>query len=387
MIFLTQYALDLLSRSKFYKINNLNTSMKNNYFYITLLFFSFCFAQPSADYYNNATGTGFELKTQLFNIITNHTDQGYGGLYTTYQTSDIDKYYENDGTVLDMYSENPAGVDPYNFNPDSAQRCGSYSKEGDCYNREHIIPQSIFNELTPMKSDAHFITPTDGTVNGMRGDLPHGKVGIATKTSLNGSKVGSAANTGYSAGFTGTVFEPIDEFKGDIARMYLYFATRYEDAITTWGKPYPPFNGTSDQVFTDAFKNILLTWNQIDPVSKREKDRNNAIFDRQGNRNPYIDNNDYVTKVWGLPLATSTFTILSSVSVYPNPATDHRISIQTEVVLDEINLINVNGQLIQQIKKPTLQNNSYSVENLPKGFYFLKLSSNNNSITKKISVN
>ena len=238
-----------------------------------------------------------------------------------------------------------------------------------------------------MKSDAHFITPTDGTVNGMRGDLPHGKVGIATKTSLNGSKVGPAANTSYSAGFTGTVFEPIDEFKGDIARMYLYFATRYEDAITTWGKPYPPFNGTADQVFTDAYKNILLTWNQIDPVSQREKDRNNAIFDRQGNRNPYIDNNDYVTKIWGLPLATSTFTILSSVSIYPNPVTDHRINIQTEVVLDEINLINVNGQLIQKIKKPTLQNNTYSVENLPKGFYFLKLTSNNNSITKKISVN
>jgi hypothetical protein len=26
----------------------------------------------------------------------------------TYETSDIDKFYENDGSVLDMYSENPA---------------------------------------------------------------------------------------------------------------------------------------------------------------------------------------------------------------------------------------------------------------------------------------
>jgi endonuclease I len=361
--------------------------MKYNYFYITLLFVTFCYAQPPVGYYKTATGTGFVLKTQLFNIITNHTDQSYGGLYTTYQTSDIDKYYENDRTVLDMYSENPTGTDPYNFNPDSAQRCGSYSKEGDCYNREHIIPQSIFNSLTPMVSDAHFITPTDGTVNGLRGDMPHGKVGVPTKTTQNGSKIGPAANSGYSAGFTGTVFEPIDEFKGDIARMYMYFATRYEDAITTWGKPYPPFNGTSDQVFTDAFKNILLTWNQIDPVSQREIDRNNAIYARQGNRNPYIDNNNYVTKVWGLPLSINTYDILASISIYPNPANDHKINIQTEVVLDEINLININGQLVQQIKKPTSQNNNYSLENLPQGFYFLKLTSSNQSVIKKVFVN
>lgn len=362
--------------------------MKNNYFYITVLFFSFCLAQPPAGYYNNATGTGFTLKTQLFNIIKGHTDRNYDGLYVTYQTSDIDKYYENDGTVLDMYSEIPLGTDPYNFTPDSAQRCGNYAKEGDCYNREHIIPQSIFNSLPPMVSDAHFITPTDGKVNGNRGDYPHGKVGATVSiTSKNGSKIGPATNTGYSAGFTGTVFEPIDEFKGDIARMYMYFATRYQDVITTWGKSYAPFNGTSDQVFTDAFKNILLTWNQLDPVSQREIDRNNAIYARQGNRNPYIDNNDYVTKVWGLPLATSSFDLLSSVSVYPNPANDHRINIQTEVVLDEINLINVNGQLIQQIKKPALQNNTYSLENLSQGFYFLKLTSSNQSVVKKVFVN
>ena len=58
-------------------------------------------------YYNSATGTGYTLKTQLFNIINDHTDRGYGGLYTTYLTSDKDNYYENNGTLLDMYTENP----------------------------------------------------------------------------------------------------------------------------------------------------------------------------------------------------------------------------------------------------------------------------------------
>jgi hypothetical protein len=42
-----------------------------------------------------------------------------------------------------MYSENPAGVDPYTYAITATQRCGNYVAEGDCYNREHIIPQSI----------------------------------------------------------------------------------------------------------------------------------------------------------------------------------------------------------------------------------------------------
>ena len=362
--------------------------MKKNFTLLFLILVTTSYAQPPAGYYNSATGTGYALKTQLHAIISNgYVDKFYGGLYDTYQTSDIDKNYENDGTILDMYSENPTGPDPYNYYPDSSQRCGSYTKEGDCYNREHIIPQSVFNSETPMVSDAHVITPTDGTVNGIRGDLPHGKVGVANKTTLNGCKVGTADNSGYSAGYSGTVFEPIDEFKGDIARMYFYFATRYENLITTWNKPYPPFNGTSNQVFTDTFKNILLTWNAQDPVSPREIARNNAIYARQKNRNPFIDDNTYVTKIWGSPLATKSFESLGTVAVFPNPSEDSKINIQTEVVLDEISLVTINGQLVDQIKKPYMENNLFTLKNLSPGFYFLKLTSNNQSIVKKIIVN
>jgi len=262
------------------------------------------FAQIPTGYYDSATGTGYTLKTQLYNIIKGQTDLGYNGLWTTYQTSDRDNFYENDGTILDMYSENPAGVDYYTFTY-STDQCGTYSTEGDCYNREHIIPQSIFNEGSPMVADAHFITPTDGKVNGMRSNYPHGMVGTATYTSKNGSKLGSALNSGYSAGYSGTVFEPINEFKGDIARMYFYFATRYENVITTWGTSYAMFNGTTNQVFAEPFLTILLTWNAQDPVSASEIARNNAIYTRQHNRNPFIDHPEYVNQIWG---STSTDT-------------------------------------------------------------------------------
>jgi len=250
-------------------------------------------SQIPAGYYDAANGkTGYELKTALKDIITNgHNDQGYNALYTLYQSSDVDNYYENDQTLLDMYSEVPSGPDSYEYTQ-TGDKCGSYQGEGGCYNREHIMPQSVFNSASPMKSDGHFVVPADGYVNNRRSNYAFGVVTNPTWTSTNGSKVGPNATAGY----TDTVFEPIDEFKGDIARMLFYFATRYEDQVASWS--HPMLNGTSDQVFSDWFLDILLQWNTDDPVSQREIDRNNAVYNFQGNRNPFIDHPEWVNEIW-----------------------------------------------------------------------------------------
>lgn len=359
--------------------------MKKNYYLFLLLFVAIGYAQPPAGYYNSATGTGYTLKTQLYNIIKGHNDRGYSGLYTTYTTSDKDFYYENDGTMLDMYTENPTGAE-CEFTYGVGQDDGTLgNNECERYNREHLVPQSVFASATPMYSDAHFVVPSDKHVNAERADFPFGRVNSASYTASNGSKKGQNLNSGYSAGYSGVVFEPINEFKGDIARCLLYFATRYENVVG--GYSYTMFNGTSTQVFTDTFKNILLTWNQQDPVSAREVARNNAIYARQGNRNPYIDNNAYVTSIWGAPLATDAFEALASVSVYPNPSNNHRITIESQTALEDIQLISINGQLLQEIKNPVTDNHSYVLENLPQGFYLLKLTANSQSTTKKIIVN
>jgi hypothetical protein len=91
------------------------------------------------------------------------------------------------------------------------------------YNREHSFPQSWFGGASPMVSDLWIIYPTDAKVNGYRSNYAYGVVGSATTTSLNGSKLGSSA----SPGFSGTVFEPIDGYKGDLARGQFYVSTRY----------------------------------------------------------------------------------------------------------------------------------------------------------------
>ncbi len=273
--------------------------MKKVYLSLLLAFaITASFAQIPAGYYDSATGTGETLKTQLFNIISSHNNIGYNGLWELYKFSDIDHYYENDGTILDMYSENPTGADSYNYTPGSDQ-CGNYSGEGSCYNREHSFPKSWFNDASPMYSDAFHIYPTDGKVNGERSNYPYGEVSNPSWTSLNGSKLGPCSYPGYS----GTVFEPIDEFKGDLARTYFYMATCYEDKISGWSSAV--LNGTSYPCYTSWFIDMLLEWNAQDPVSQREIDRNNDIYYgdtngdyAQGNRNPYIDHPEWVECVW-----------------------------------------------------------------------------------------
>lgn len=273
--------------------------MKKFYFLIfTVLTASIGFAQIPANYYDSANGlTGYALKTQLKNIISNgHSDQGYGALYSGYVTTHSDNMaesgYENDNTVLLFYTENPNGADPYSYNHGQDQ-CGNYNAEGVCHNREHIIPQSSFGSASPMQNDIHHVIPSDGYVNGQRGSLPFGTVGSANWTSLNGSARGNSNVSGYS----GLVFEPIDEFKGDIARAILYFVTRYEDNVDTYN--FEMFNGTEDQALEDWALDMLLDWhNNVDPVDQREINRNNAAYNYQGNANPFVDHPEYVNLIW-----------------------------------------------------------------------------------------
>ena len=245
------------------------------------------------DYYQASIGlNGFALKTKLKEIISKgHRDQGYGALYDYYFESDADHTYDGDGSVVDMYSENPNGSDPYVFS-NRKDQCGNYRKESDCFNREHLFPQSIFNKRSPMRSDFFQVYPTDGMVNNRRGSLPFGEVAHAQWTSLNGSKVGNNTTPGYS----GRVFEPIDEFKGDIARALLYFGTRYEDKIGGWN--HAMLSHDNHTAYANWFVKVLLKWHKMDPVSQHEKTRNEYGFKFQGNRNPYIDHPEFVEKIW-----------------------------------------------------------------------------------------
>lgn len=112
-----------------------------------------------------------------------------------------------------------------------------------------------------------------------------------------------------------TVFEPTDEWKGDVARALMYMATRYghEEEYNTKAEPYLALTDDAtiiDNVGKDCIADkyfhgvhhslsTLLEWNRLDPVSTYEAHRNNLIYKNvQKNRNPYIDYSGLAERVF-----------------------------------------------------------------------------------------
>ncbi|KIA83750.1 endonuclease I [Kaistella solincola] len=357
--------------------------------YITLFLgflFSITLAQAPAGYYDGTAGlTGYALKTKLSTIISNGAlDLGYGGLWTTYATSDVDKYYENDGTLLDMYSEKPVAADAYNFSigssNDGGDQCGSanQNREGFCYNREHSLPKSYFGgQIAPMANDAHFVVPSDYYVNSQRGNYPYGETIAPVWVSTNGSEIGPSNFPGYS----GTIFEPIDQFKGDFARMHLYFVTRYESKLASFSdfqSDQNPLDGTTDRGYKQWYINLLLKWAAKDPVSQKEIDRNNAIYARQQNRNPFIDHPEWISMIWKSTLSSSeVLATKKSISIYPNPVRNGELHL-TGLGLNEISAVEIysmDGKLIQTVEQNFKNSGSILLKNRTKGLYILKAGS------------
>ena len=241
-------------------------------------------AQAPEGYYSPAKGSkGAGLKTALHQIIADHTERTYKDLWTDMQKTDV----RDDGCVWDMYS----ATTNYTFVSD---QCGNYTYEGDCYNREHSFPKSWFNDAEPMYTDLFHLYPTDGKVNGMRGNNPFGETDGESYQSAEGfSKLGRSTTNGYS----GTVFEPADEYKGDFARAYFYMATCYEDRIASWKSDM--LAGNSYPAYARWALDMLLRWAAQDPVSPKEVARNNAVYNIQYNRNPFIDYPGLEQYVWG----------------------------------------------------------------------------------------
>lgn len=149
-----------------------------------------------------------------------------------------------------------------------------------------------------MKSDAFHVYPTDGKVNGQRSNYPYGECAGGTTLPPNGNVV-ALGRLGRStfAGYSGTVFEPDDEYKGDFARTYFYMAACYNDKIAGWNSDM--LAGNRYPAYTTWAVNLLLKWHRQDPVSQKEIDRNDAVYAHQHNRNPFIDHPEMAEHIWG----------------------------------------------------------------------------------------
>ncbi|SDS65156.1 Por secretion system C-terminal sorting domain-containing protein [Formosa sp. Hel1_31_208] len=358
--------------------------MKHIYFCFAVLTAFISSAQIPPGYYDAATGTGFALKTQLKNIIDDVNDNNgqpfhdnsvtYSQLWTLYETSDV----RPDGKVWDMYSDCN-----FTFVVDQDMGSGGGS-ECSKFNREHSFPRSWFDDQQslPIFADAFHVIPSDKKVNAERGNLAYGEVASASYTSLNGSKRGSSSITGP----TGQVFEPADEFKGDIARGFFYVATRYENLISGWeandSDGDSMLDGSSNRVFEQWALDMLYSWHVNDPVSQKEIDRNNAIFLHQDNRNPFIDNPQYVFDIWQDVLSVDEFDIAETFKMFPNPASENEVTILSnrDIVAEIYDIL---GKRIS-VQIVTANQNKLNISNLSKGMYIIRLKSDQNSSTKKL---
>lgn len=248
--------------------------------------FDFVDYGPPEAYYASAAGLmGEPLRAALHAIIDNHTVVSYDYAWTVFRTAD-DK---PNGKVWDIYSDVPGGTSPYEYDF-GIDEGGIGGAEGNGYTREHSWPKSWFDDASPMVSDVFALYPCDAHVNGNRGNYPYGEVSSPEWVSLNGSERGPCTYPGYS----GIVFEPIDEYKGDLARTYFYMTARYYTEDAGWtGSPM-----TSGADLLPWAVDMLLEWHEADPVSRKEIERNGTIYGVQHNRNPFVDHPEFVDAMY-----------------------------------------------------------------------------------------
>ncbi|MGX1156839.1 endonuclease I family protein [Streptomyces albogriseolus] len=224
-------------------------------------------------YYDAAAGkTGTALKSALHTIISDQTKLSYSAVWEALKVTDQDP--NNSNNVILLYS----GI--------SRSKSLNGGDVGD-WNREHVWAKSHgdFGTSTGPGTDLHHLRPEDVQVNSIRGN----------KDFDNGG--GSFTNSGGSLTDSNS-FEPRDAVKGDVARMILYMAVRYE-GTDGWPDLEPNDSVTNGTNPYHGRLSVLKQWHQEDPPSTFERNRNNVIHDSyQHNRNPFIDHPEWVESIW-----------------------------------------------------------------------------------------
>ena len=242
--------------------------------------------EPDCPYEHLDGMTSFALRKALCEDISQHTMLSYNQIRGDKAKVDV----RADGKIWDIYSGYDFYLSDYCSNIDIV--------EGECYNREHVLPKSWWGGSTsePMYTDLHHVYSVDAMANDKRSAWIYDEVKSTSWSNNLGSKLGTSANWSGE-----TAFEPVDEYKGDVARVYFYMLTCYMDKdFTQGGKGYRYFsysNGVCD--FQSKSLALMLKWHRQDPVSDKEITRNAKVSDLQGNVNPFVEQPALVEYIWG----------------------------------------------------------------------------------------
>jgi endonuclease I len=137
-----------------------------------------------------------------------------------------------------------------------------------------VVPQSWFGKREPMRGDLHHLFACESGCNSFRGNTPYFDFPDFEEAVREecGKRLGNK-------------FEPTSG-KGAVARATLYFLLRYPGEI----------NRTSTE-YEESRLAVLLSWHEQNPPTVYERHRNQAVFERQGNRNPFIDHPEWAAQV------------------------------------------------------------------------------------------
>lgn len=248
----------------------------------TVIVSGLALADIPAGYYTSIDGKkDAELKKAVYLVIHNLTRiSSYSALPQYFQKTDV---YPNSNRWWDMYSDIPF-----------------YAPSFAGLNREHSFPKSWWGGSTNVNAytDLNHLYPAEGAANMAKSNYPLGEVDTRYAVEFdNGiTRVGYAvAGQGGGAKF---VFEPDDEYKGDFARTYFYMVTCYQDY--TWTQKYAWMLQQNEYpTLSDWAIKLLLRWSREDPVSQKEIDRNEQVYQFQNNRNPFIDFPSLAEYIWG----------------------------------------------------------------------------------------
>ena len=245
-------------------------------------------ALAQEQYYRKAEGLrGTELKAALHDLIQPMLVLDYGGgagktWSGFWQTDQMENMQ-----VRDRYSN----VVRY-FNPDMSAVSNM--------NIEHIWANSWWGHVkNNAYCDLFNLYPADATANGRKSNNPIGIVDGNVAYTNGVTKVGKS--TSYRADSLITVWEPADQWKGDFARTYFYMATCYSHMTSLWTttEGLLTVDPNSPLLMRPWVYNLMLEWAEADPLDEIEQQRNDAICEIQGNRNPFVDYPELCYYIWG----------------------------------------------------------------------------------------
>lgn len=276
--------------------------------FIILLFSASAFSQPLNYYQNAQNQTGNALKSSLHEIINDHLEFQYSTVKQIIRQADEDP--NNPDNLILIFTG--WSIPKANF--------AVYLDSVDYWNREHIWAKSHgdFGTDPGPGTDVHALRPVDNSVNNAKSNKDYDNGG----TQYFDAGVPTGCFTDADS------WEPIDEHKGDVARMIFYMDARYQgtngeldltvvDQVNTYPNP------------THGKLSTLLQWHQLDPVDDFERRRNDVIFSWQKNRNPFIDYPEFVNMIWGTaPANPIHFNNASMNPVLPAPFDAINYSVQ-----------------------------------------------------------